>query len=121
LLDGRKQYVGAERFEQVMAVSRIQANMLQRIPGHLDNRCTGPFSENGDLGATTIWKNAVDERHIDVRRSQNRMRFFHGSYRAYPILRLQRCLESIQNQWFVLNNQDVDTIGHLTPVSNPGL
>ena len=56
--DCRKQHVGAERFEQVLASTRNEANMLLRIPCHLDDCCTNLFSKDSDISTTAVWKNA---------------------------------------------------------------
>ena len=87
--------------------------MFLRITRHFDDRCTKLSSENREISTSAVWENRVDQRYIYVRSSQYRMRLFDGACRTYTILRLQHCLEDIQSKLIILDNQDVETVGHL--------
>ena len=73
----RKQNVRPERFEQMRAPTRDQANVLLRVTRHFDDRCANIVRKDSDINTTAIWQCAVDERHIYMRCSQDCLRFCH--------------------------------------------
>jgi len=96
-LNSRKQRVQSERFEQVRASTGVLIVALRRISCHFNDRYTNFFSNYGDISASAIRENVVDQRHIDVGRSQNRISLLHGPCGAYTIRVLQRRLDDIQH------------------------
>jgi hypothetical protein len=65
-----KQNVRSERFEQMRAPTRDQANVLLWVTRHFDDRCANIVRKDSDINTTAIWQYAVDERHIYMRCSQ---------------------------------------------------
>ncbi|MFZ0017202.1 MAG: hypothetical protein WAL10_07675 [Acetobacteraceae bacterium] len=108
----RKQNVRPERFEQMRAPTRDQANVLLRVTRHFNDRRTNVVRKDSDISTRAVWQNAVDKRHIHMRCSQYCLRLCHSSCRAYVVQRFEHRLKNVLSKRFILDNQDMETPRH---------
>ena len=71
-------------------------------------------SNDSDVGTTAVWKNAVDDRHICMRPSQNPMRRFNRYSRQ--LHGIQIVLIMFEAKGFILSDEDMETASHLLRV-----